>query len=85
MVRYTALIFALALALFGCGKEEMPCDPSCGTLRDKRIDFHFMQGNAYRYIIDRDCTGERFTYTGRSSEPYNSLLIGDRVCTDEIN
>lgn len=83
MVRYTALIFTIGI--FGCGKEEVPCDPSCGTLRDKRIDFHFMQGNAYKYIIDRDCTGERFTYTGRSSEPYNSLLIGDRICTGDIN
>lgn len=83
MVRYTALI--LALAFIGCGKEETACNERCGTLRDKRIDFHFMYGNTYRYIIDRDCTGERFTYSGISSEPYNSLLIGDRVCIDDIN
>jgi hypothetical protein len=82
MVRYALSLF-LCLGLFGCGEKET-CDPLCGILRDKKVQWSHMTLNPYRYTIDMDCTGERVVYSGASSGDYDRYLIGDEICTDDI-
>ena len=85
MVRSTALILFTAVALIGCGKQDETCDPECGIIRDKKISFsHSMGSNVYRYTIDNECNGDRYTVSGYSSIPYDAHLIGDRICKTDI-
>jgi hypothetical protein len=84
MVRLATLAL-LAATLIGCGTSQDDCDPNCGTLRDKKISFsHSMGGNVYRYTIDNECNGQRYTHTGYSGMPYADYLIGDRICKSDI-
>ena len=84
MVRPAALTLLAAVALIGCGQDET-CDPNCGIIRDKKISFsHSMGSNVYRYTIDNECNGDRYTVSGYSSIPYVAHLIGDRICKTDI-
>ena len=84
MVRPAALTLLAAVALIGCGQDDT-CDPNCGVIRDKKISFsHSMGSNVYRYTIDNECNGDRYTVSGYSSIPYDAHLIGDRICKSDI-
>lgn len=80
------ILFLAIIATFtACDKSGDTCDPQCGIIRDKSISFsHSMGSNVYRYTIDNECSGARYSVSGYSSIPYDDHLIGDRICRTDI-
>jgi hypothetical protein len=80
MVRY-ALILFLCLGMFGC---DTPCQEECGTLVNKTIAVQSNNQNAYKYVIDMDCTGDRINLTKWQRGNYDNVYAGDFICKSEL-
>lgn len=79
------LLFLAILATFtACDKSGDTCDPNCGTIKAKKVQWSHIGGQQYVYTIDNECSGARYTLRGSSSIQYDDLLIGDRLCSSDV-
>lgn len=78
------LFFAIIATFTACDKSGDTCDPNCGTIKDKKVQWSHIGGQQYVYTIDNECSGARYTLRGSSSIQYDDLLIGDRLCSSDV-
>lgn len=78
------LFLAIISAFTACDKSANVCDPNCGTIKAKKVQWSHIGGQQYVYTIDNECSGARYTLRGSSSVQYDDLLIGDRLCSSDV-
>lgn len=79
------LLFIAIISTFtACDESADTCDPNCGTIKAKKVQWSHIGGQQYVYTIDNECSGARYTLRGSSSIQYDDLLIGDRLCSLDV-